>query len=217
MANEHCLDHDKYLAKVSYEVVRKRLEVFHLKSTAIEVLPFVCRSFQIAAPFTEFREWMKPVDPENLYDLKNWFGVPNETAQRMLSQTRSSSVDAKWCHAPDEPPRALPMMRDYEFGSLDPEQQVAVRETANNLLYGYADPEKIQQPPWSGVINYMLKESEGLKIFVAPDLIVCPDNVIKFKNIPALFFNNILIYGNGRIITESKTKVHAFQIRHVDV
>jgi hypothetical protein len=54
------------------------------------------------------------------------------------------------------------------------------------------------------------------KIFVAPDLIVCPDDEIIFKNIPAMLFNNILVYGNGQITTGSHTKIHAHQIQHVD-
>ena|SRR3984893_1221618 len=98
MASEHgCLEHEKYLAKVSPEVVRKRLEVFHLKPTVMEVLPFICLSLDVRAPFTEYREWLHPIDPVSLYDLKNWFGVPNETAERMLSKARPVSAERELC------------------------------------------------------------------------------------------------------------------------
>jgi hypothetical protein len=179
MAIEHCKEHEEYLAKVSHEVVRKRLEVFHLKENVMEVLPFICRSFEVKAPFTEYREWLHPLDPVSLDDLKNWFGVPNETAKSMLSKTHTLTAEEKLCAGVShEAPRALPMMHYYEFESLDHEQQLAVQQTANNLLYGYVDPERALQPPLSGVINYMIAASESLKIFVAPDLIVCPDNVV---------------------------------------
>jgi hypothetical protein len=158
-----------------------------------------------------------PLDPVSLDDLKNWFGVPNESAKRLLSETRAIAAGGSlWAGATQVTPRALPMKRHFEFESLDLEQQLAVRYTANNLLHGYVDPEGASVPPLSGVIEYMIAKSigYGVKIFVAPDLIVCPDDVVEFENLPALFFKNILIYDTGQIVTKSKTKIHAFQIKH---
>ena len=84
--------------------------------------------------------------------------------------------------------------RSFDFKRLDPEQQIFVRKMANNLLYGFVDPEEARKPQVSAVVNYMLEQSHALhpKIFVAPNLIVCPDDNIVFDNIPVLYFNNVL-------------------------
>jgi hypothetical protein len=211
--------HEKYLAKVPREVLRKRLAVFRLKEEVMDVLPFICRKITVKAPFTEYRQWLHPLDPISLDDLKNWFGVPNETAGYLLSKTPTVSSKSRLSFNFSESlPRALPMMHHYEFESLDQEQRLAVQQTANSLLYGYVDPKQASQPAVSGVVNYMISAARKLKVavFVTPDLIVCPDDVVEFENVPLLFFNNILVYGNGQIVTKSKTKIHSFQIRHVD-
>jgi hypothetical protein len=221
MATEHsCLDHEKYLAQVPPEVLFKRLQLFRLDPTVMAVLPFICRSFSVEEPFANFRPWIHPLVPRTLDDLKNWFGVPNEVAKLAASGPPTSSVvAAQCCDATLAPLRALPMMQRYDFLSLDHQQQCAVRQKAQELLYGYVDPEAASRPPLAGVINYMLDAAVKYRpnIFVAPNLIVCPGDVVEFKNVPALYFNNILIYGNGRIVTKSKTKIHAYQIRHIDV
>jgi hypothetical protein len=213
-------DHEKYLAKVPRAVLRKRLDVFRLKEEVIEALPFICLSLDIREPFSEYRQWLHPLDPISLDDLKNWFGVPNEAAKQLSSESRALAIRGNLCvNNTHDLPRALPMMNHYEFEALDSEQRLAVQQAANSLLYGYVDPDEVERPPLLGVINYMLASAQDrkLRIFVAPDLIVCPKNVVKFKNIPALFFNNILVYGGGKIVTQSKTSIHAYQIRHIDV
>jgi len=206
--------HRQHLANVSPETVRDRLQGFRLQPGVMDVLPFVCKSFHVKSPFTEYIPWVHPLEPRSLDDLKNWFGVPNETAKQLESETRSITAGGKlWAGAARITPRALPT-RHFEFESLDQEQRLAVRLTANNLLYGYVDPESASRRPLSGVIDYMIAASinYGVKIFVAPDLIVCPDDVVEFENVPALFFKNVLIYGTGQIVIKSKTKLHAVQI-----
>ncbi len=110
------------------------------------------------------------------------------------------------------------MKNHYEFHSLDQEQRLAVRQTATSLLYGYVDAESASQPPLSGVIRFMISAAHlaQVNLFYAPDLIVCPDTTVEFKNIPAFLFNNILIYSSGQIITRSKAKIRAVQIQHIN-
>jgi len=220
MATEHtCFDHDKYLAKVPPEVLFQRLQAFRLDPTVMAVPAFICLSAVIQEPFGKYRQWLHPLVPRTLDDLKNWFGVPNEVAKRVASGPPTSVGGVQCCKATPELPRALPMMQRYDFQSLDHQQQQAVSQTAQDLLYGYVEPAATSRPPLAGVINYMIETASdhGLNIFVAPDLIICPDNVIEFKNIPVMYFNNILIYGNKQIVTKSKTKIHAYQVRHIDV
>lgn len=211
--------HKKYLAEVPCDVIRRRLEFFRLKEEVMDVFPFICISDIISSKYARWRPWLHPLDPISLDDLKNWFGTPNEVALQQLNATRMLSEGGKlWCHLNRVNVRNLPKRRDFEFEVLDPEQKVAVKQMANNLLYGYVDPDESAKLPIAGVVDYMIEKARRAnpQIFVIPDLIVCPDHKIEFQNIPAMLFNNILIYGNGEIITKSHTKIHAFQIRHVD-
>jgi hypothetical protein len=54
-----------------------------------------------------------------------------------------------------------------------------------------------------------------LHLFAAPDLVICPDEVVEFQGVPTLCFNNILIFGNGKLKTHSTTTIHAVQIKRV--
>lgn len=211
--------HMRYLATVPREVVRRRLEYFRLREEVMDVPPIICLLGEISDKYAEWRPWLHPLDPVSLDDLKNWFGVPNEVARLQMSATRTltdgGNVGGRLTRVRI---RHLPMRREYEFHALDAEQRVAVKDMATQLLYGYVDPDEVARPPIAGVVEYMLRRTKATnpRIFVAPDLIVCPDDEIVFKNIPALLFNNVLVYGNGQITTASHTKIHAHQIHHVD-
>jgi hypothetical protein len=200
--------HRKHLAVVSDDVVRRKLEGFRLKDVTMEPLPFICQPFTVRAPFTEYRKWLHPLDPVTLDDLKNWFGVPNEIAMRMKQERHVIAEDIT--------PIALPQ-RGFDFTKLDNEQRKAVRQMSKNLLYGYVTPESQSVPAVQAVVRYMLSSAKvgKLQVFVAPYLIVCPDTVVEFHNLPVLYFNNILIYGNGKIKTSSTTTIHAVQIKRV--
>jgi hypothetical protein len=50
---------------------------------------------------------------------------------------------------------------------------------------------------------------------LAQDLIVCPDQVVYLRSFAALYFNNVIVYGNGQIFFGPGTKLHAYQIKHV--
>lgn len=210
--------HRKHLAVVSKDVVKRRMERFRLADVTLEPLPFICQSFTVKPPFVEYRKWLHPLDPVSLDDLKNWFGVPNELARRMNQETRFiGESGALWSRASRITPKALPAQKNWKFGKLDNEQRQAVRMMSRNLLYGYVPPESQSEPAIAGVVDYLLSSVKklNLQIFAAPDLIVCPDDVVEFHGVPALYFNNILIYGNGKIKTNSTTSIHAVQIKHV--
>jgi hypothetical protein len=211
--------HRKYLAEVPRDVVRRRLEFFRLSEDVMDVLPWICIADKISDKYAESQPWLHPLDPISLFDLKNWFGVPNEVARQQLNATRTLSAGGQmWGRLSRVSVRNLPKVRSFKFESLDPEQMDSVKQMASNLLHGYVDPEEMNLPPISGVVDYMLEQTRARnpKIFVAPDLIVCPDDKIEIQNIPAMLFNNILIYGDGEIISKSYIKIHAYQIRHVN-
>jgi len=51
-------------------------------------------------------------------------------------------------------------------------------------------------------------------VFVGNDLIVCEDEEVEFNGYAAVYFNNVVVFGNGKINLGSNTKLHAYQIRH---
>jgi len=211
--------HEKYLAKVPREVTRRQLRAYRLSDSVMDVVSIVCIADEISNKFAKWRDFIHPLDPVSLDDLKNWFGVPNEAARRQLNETRTMSANGQmWGRLTRVRVKNLPTQRNFDFTRLDSEQRLAVRQMANNLLYGYVDAEEARRPQTAAVISYMLDQSRALhpKVFVAPNLIVCPDDHIVFDHIPVLYFNNILVYGEGQITTRGHTKIDAVQIRHVD-
>lgn len=211
-------NHKEHLAVVPPEYIKRKMEFFRQPNFNLEPLPFICQSFVVRSPFREFNKWVRPLDIVSLFDLKNWFGVPNEVAKSTSRITNVVTADGKiWSGTKQFLPRALPQKKDWDFKSLDTAQRLNVREISNNLLYGYVSPESLKAPAIEGVVNNMVKSAKALKVnlFAGPDLIVCPNTTVEFSNVPVLYFNNILIYGNGKIKTSSTTKIHAYQIKRV--
>ncbi len=216
--NSDIKKHKEHLAVVSPDVVKRKLEFFRLKDARMEELPFICRDFTVKLPFPEFKIWLHPLDPRSLEDLKNWFGVPNEVAKSMSKESRFICNECKpWFGSTQITPKALPPKGEWDFNKLDNEQRLAVRQMSMKLLYGYVSPESQKTASIEGVVNYMLAMAKlkEVRIFVAPNLIICPDNVVEFNNVSTLFFYNILIYGNGKLKTNGNTSIHAIQIKRI--
>jgi hypothetical protein len=210
--------HKEHLRVVSPDVVRRKMEFFRLKDVKFEALPIECRSFTIKPPYREYLKFLHPLDPVSLDDLKNWFGTPNELAKTMRSETRCVGPDGRMCSGGSMVvPTGLPTKGKWDFRKLATEERRAVKQMANSLLHGYVAPDTLKSEPVQSVANYMVSAARALKlqIFVAQDLIVCPDEVVEFQGLPALYFNNILIYGNGKIKTKNNTTIHAVQIKRV--
>jgi hypothetical protein len=210
--------HRKHLAQVPPDVVKRRTEEFRLKPDAFSTLPLICVLGKIR-PRSPFLQWVHPMDPVTINDLKNWVGVPNTIAKREM---HSGKLDARafsrcGCGGPKESTtmHLLPRKREFDFEKLEPEQRIAVRQMARQLLFGYVDMDAVKQPPLAGVVSYMLLRAARAPFLIVPDLIVCPDHVVTIEGFPAAVFNNILIYGNGEIALGNDMKLHAHQITHV--
>ncbi|HEX7181044.1 MAG TPA: hypothetical protein VF756_04320 [Thermoanaerobaculia bacterium] len=208
--------HRKYLAEVPREVETQRLGVFRKKIEDVHPVPIICYLGEISNKFRQFHPYVHPLDPVSLDDLKNWVGVPNEVARKQMVRSSTAMGSGRACSMlQDVCVHHLPAARSFEFEKLEPEQRLAVRQTANNLLYGYVDEEEARRAPYAGVIEYMLERARAVPGFFAKDLIVCPGDKVNFSGFSVLHFNNILVYGDGQIFPGNNTKVHAFQIRHV--
>ncbi|HEX8600425.1 MAG TPA: hypothetical protein VF952_18150 [Chloroflexia bacterium] len=204
--------HKKHLVEVPREVNIARLQRFRLRDDIFSTTPpLICILDDIIADFVRYKVHIHPLDPVSIFDLKDWVGVPNEVA---LKQQRS--LELRSTREQQVPMHRLPARKRFDFEKLDQEERVAVRQMAENLLLGYVDEERIKRPPYSGVVEYMLERARGnLKAFVAPDLIVCPGDTVSFTGFSTLIFNNVIVYGNGRIRLGNNTKLHAYHIKHV--
>lgn len=212
-------NHKEHLTTFSAEIVQKKLESFRLKDIEMVELPFKCRSFEIKPPFDkELQRWIHPLAPISLDDLKNWFGLPNEMALNLRKMAPGVSHDGR-LRSNYIPiiPRALPSKKEWKYFELDTEEQRAVMQMSKNLLYGYVEPKSLETASVKGVVDFMLDlaKKRGTYIFTAPDLVICPDETVVFSNMAALYFNNILIYGNGRLKTRGNTTIHALQIKRI--
>jgi hypothetical protein len=208
-----------HLMEVPRDWLLRRLEMFRLSKDVMDVPPIVCLDEEISNKYAKWRDWIHPLDPISLDDLKNWFGVSNDVALRQQVESVPAPPDATTLggkYSRVEPQR-LPK-RSFNFEGLDEVERADVLQTANKLLFGYVDPEEAKRPEILAVIEYMLERARrsGVTILVAPNLIVCPDHEVILSNLPAMMFSNILIYGNGQITTKSHTSIHAYQIQHIN-
>jgi hypothetical protein len=213
-------EHRKHLAEVSSEVLKHRFAKYRIEVNLREVVPLVCRDLKIDVRLIEWRRWLHPLDPISLDDLKNWFGVPNEAAKALMNEQRAINEDGRlWGGAKRVLIDGLPKAERFEFFRLKSDEKLAVHQMAKNLLYGYVAPEQEERPEVRAVIRYMLDQTIAMKphIFVASDLIVCPNREVILEGMPVALFNNVLIYGNGKITTRRHIKIDAFQIKHISV
>ena len=211
--NHH--DHEKYLLKPPLEALRTRLKVFGVDESELQPLPLICnlkirqvvltprRKFD--PTIGEIETYVRYLSPRSLGELKELVGVPN----RVMKNNTSCAGRRDLCM------HHLPGQKDFSFQTLDPEQRIAVRDAAHNLLYGYVDEDRASRGPLKAVSDYMLEVSQNLGVFVAQDLIVCPGHTIQFQNFAALYFNNVLVFGTGQIKLGNHTKLHAHQVIHV--
>jgi hypothetical protein len=93
------------------------------------------------------------------------------------------------------------------------DQRLAFFHTANQLLHGPADEQVLARAGYAQVAAGMLKVAAKLPVFVAPDLVVCAGQHVTFAGYGALYFNNVLIQGDGQITLGNHTKLHAYQIK----
>jgi hypothetical protein len=169
-------------------------------------------------PVKPWDPYIHYLEPRTLEDLKEWFGVPHETAR--ANETVSfirDDCDGRPRIAPDGPRVGiynLPARRSFTFERLKAPERLAVRTVAEKLLYGPVDSAQLERPPLSAVVKYMLDAAQRLPAFFGTDLLVCPDHTVTFNNVASVYFNNVVIVGNARIELGNQTKFHALQVTH---
>lgn len=149
------------------------------------------------------------VKPRSLEHLKQLVGVPNEAI------LRQRKIDPCGCQPRPTHVHLLPTAKRFAFSKLGAEQRQAVQDMAENLVYGYADPEMLQHPPLAGIRDFVLRRAGELPVFAIKDLIVCDGEKVVFDGFSTLLFNNVIIEGSGEIVLGTHTKLHAFHIERV--
>ena len=149
----------------------------------------------------------KAVTPESLDVLKELVGVPNRAYAKNPRQVpQLHGVEAK---------TVAKLPATVAISKLEPELKQTFFQVSHDLLQGPTDARLLARSGYKQTVAAMLKGAQRIPVFVAPDLIVCDGDLVTFGGYAALYFNNVIVYGNGRIRLGNQTKLHAYQIKHV--
>lgn len=241
----HYRDYKEYLVEPPKDFLKAKSEVFGIDLEKIEVVPiFICgirnelkkaviidsrRATDLDLPRppedkipvdnvlpVNLKEYTHILRPNSLNHLKELVGAPSEVHQ-VRTQTNASAFNLPFSGSQLWPVelRHLPTEKNFQFEALRPEQRLAVQNMGLNLLHGSVDTEMIKQRPYAAIVDHVLRRASQLPTFLCNDLIVCPDEKVFFSNYAAVYFNNVLVVGNGEIHLGNHTKLHAYQIRHI--
>ncbi len=150
------------------------------------------------------------VKAASIDQLKQLVGVPADATQLTTKMRVASHASERW------PVRTmdLPAVERFDFGKLARSERVAVHNMGLQILHGQIDAETIARPPYSAVADYLIERAKALPVFIGNDLVVCPGHSVSFSGYAAVYFNNVVVVGDGKIHLDNFTKLHSYQIRH---
>ena len=151
------------------------------------------------------------VTPASLEELKELVGVPTRAFARRV---QPAGAPTRLLHAVT-PKMVASLPEKITVSKLQLEQRTSFFQVAENLLHGPTDEKTLDQPGYRQAVAAMLRASARIPVFVAPDLVVCDGDAVDFTGYAAMYFNNVIVQGSGRIILGHNTKLHAFQIKRV--
>lgn len=217
--------HKDQFVQPTPEFVKEKSEVFQIDRGSIEKRPaiFMCPPsvphkvvFHPTKRFDpsiyEVEPYLHQVSPKSLNHLKQLAGVPNEV--HVHSQKQSGGCCSHGLRLRAVQMHHLPTEETIHFNRLSAEQRAAVQDLSFNLLMGYADSTVAEKPPYKAIVDYVIGRVVALPVFVGKDLLVCPDQTVEFSGFAAVYFDNVVVVGNGRILLGNHTKLHAYQIKH---
>lgn len=209
--------HAKHLLEPPPEFLAQKLKLFNTTATEFNKLDpvLICalRKMVLIHPtkakpkLIDIVSHTKAVTPETLDDLKEIAGVPNRAYAKSPRQVpQLHGVEARTV-------AALPAT--VTVSKLKPDLKKTFFQVSHDLLHGPTDARLLSRSGYKQTVTAMLKGAQRIPVFVAPDLIVCDGDEVTFGGYAALYFNNVIVYGSGRICLGSQTKLHAYQIKHV--
>jgi hypothetical protein len=215
-------DYKQHIMKPDLKKLESKLKLFGFSRVEeIPEMPLICRLKKqgpvILHPkhtfdphIGEISEFIRPITCDSIFKLKALVGVPNEVAARERKlQTGTLMRKVQIQH--------LPVESKFRFTALDAPARIALTDMAHNLLHGYVEEDRIGRQPYKAVVDYMLGRARELPTFTAKELIVCPGETVYFSGFAAMFFLNVIVYGDGQIKMANNSKLHAYHIRHVPV
>lgn len=205
------------------EFIKDKTEVFQIDRQRIDEMLaiFACglRSRLRFHPIKRFDPTIYEVEPfihrltpKSLDHLKHLVGIPNEVYAGLQKRSGGCGDGVRLRTAEMH---HLGSDKTITFNRLTTEQRVAVRDLSFNLLMGFAEVELTRKAPYASVVDYMLGRVINLPTFVGKDLLVCPDETVEFSGFAAIYFDNVVVVGNGKIILGDSAKLHAYQIKHI--
>lgn len=217
---EHVKEYAAHFVNPPADFVKEKAAIFQIERGTIDLRPplYLCLT---AGRWTRFHaqkdfaqasyhasDYLHYVTPTDLDHLKAIAGVPNAVHQREPGRYRHDC--GKWRVEMHH----LPPETTIHLNKLSPPQRDAVRDLSLNLLFGPVDPARASEPPYKAVIESMLTRAAKLPTFVGKNLYVCPDETVEFIGFAAVYFDNVVVHGNGRILLGAGTKLHAYQVKH---
>lgn len=215
-------DYKQHLMKPDSARFASKLKDFDIDPDALPTMPLICRLKKLGPVelhpkktfdphIGEIREFIRIITPKSLHQLKELVGIPNDVALKQQNRFLAGSLSRK------VKLQDLPVEPKLKFRSLGVEQRTAVNAMAHNLLHGYVDDDSLKRQPFKSVADYMLESAKDLPTFQARELIVCPGQTVFFNGFAAMFFLNVIIFGDGEIRMSNHSKLHAYHIKRVPV
>jgi len=147
------------------------------------------------------------VTPRDLGELKELMGSPFHAFEQRPAGDLALPVLE---------PRALAKLPEkITISRLKLEDKTTFFEASHALLHGPVDSRVLGRPGYKQTVAAMLQAAKNLPVLVAPDLVVCDGDAVDFSGYAALYFNNVIVEGSGRIILGNNTKLHAYQVKRV--
>ncbi len=208
-----------------HEFIRAKADIFQIERGTIDLRPpiFLCAT---AGRWTRFHPqkrfdraayeatgYVHYVATKDLDHLKALAGVPSDV-YRALGGHGDGSGRCGFRARPVEM-HHLPAEGAIQLNTLSPAQRTAVRDLSLNLLLGPVDAKRAAEAPFKAVVDSMLGRVARLPTFVGKDLFVCPDETVEFIGFGAVYFDNVVVVDNGRMLLGAGTKLHAYQIKHI--
>lgn len=215
-------DYKQHIVKPDLKKLESKLKLFGFgRIEEIPQMPLICRLKKMGPVILhpkrtfdphigEIREFVRPITCDSLQKLKALVGTPNEVAakhQKLQTASRIRKVEVQH----------LPVDSKFRFKELQAPARLALTDMAHNLLHGFVDEDRVKRQPYKAVADYMIGRAKDLPTFVAQELIVCPGETVYFSGFAAMFFVNVIVYGDGQIKMANNSKLHAYQIKHVPV
>jgi len=216
--------HARHLVEPPEEFLEQKLALFDTPVREFNELPavLICAldkaveiTPQAAKPkIIDVVSHTRKLNPGSLDELKELAGVPNRAFTEAPERGPLAPERAPVLHTLER--RSLTRLPErITLSRLRAEDKATFWQASHNILRGPADERMLERSGYKQIADAMLRVAKNIPAFLARNLIVCDGDVVTFSGYGALYFNNVLVYGSGRIQLANNTTLHAYQVKHV--